>query len=283
MNRQTAKQKFLPIYLRDHPENAAMTLLKLNSSELMDFFREYSNEDIFPVLSFLPPLVLAQAFEGLEGSRVVDFLNQLSPNMSASILRHWKGPSQDKEDYVDSILKEMEESIAKVTKRLLSYDDHTVGSLMNPVPFAVRENVSVKELMSLLKKQKHRYSRYIYIVDEESLLKGVLPFKDAFYSDEQATLSGLMTAQVISLKPDVTAASALKKSIWKKWDSVPVTDSKNRLIGVVRYDALEQDVVGGVLEEFDNQDLQDAGAALGEVVQLAALGTLCALGIEKRK
>lgn len=284
MDAVESKFKFLSHYLEEHPDNASQVLLNSEVSEISDIVSKLPSSVVAPSLSQLPTVVLADALVNIEKSKVTELISLFSANISASILRNWiKEKSNHKQFINDFLLGLNSNELAKAIKVLLDYPEGTIGSLMNSVPLTVSASLSCEEVLSVLHGKKNRYSRYIYVIDADSLLQGSVPFKDVFYSPKNSLISELMTSKVFSLKATMSASEVFDKVEWKKWDSVPVTDSKNRLAGVIRYDVLENYLVDAKPQTEQDDGINRAGVAIGEVFQIGISATVSALGLDSRK
>ncbi len=283
MATQIARHKLISRYLVDHPESASLILMKTQTSGIVDILNKVPTQHLTNCLSLFPVSVLAEIFNNIEEKQLVEIMEQLSPNKIAATARFLIQGDPSRKVKMESLFLKMKKECVIPLKKLLTFLDHSVGSIMNPIPFSVRENITVKELLKLLRKKKNRYSRYVYVVDGDECLLGVLPFKDAFYCEKESMVSELMTSNPTSLKAERNMREAFADSKWKEWDSLPVTDSKNRLLGVIRRKAIEEALSGTKVPDSSNTEIVKAGAAIGEVLQIAVTGTFSALGLDERK
>ena len=277
------KHKVLSHYLRENPESASVIMMNSGANNLSDLFMKIPGESLLPCLNLLPQSILAESFDGVDDSAALATMNLLPANLVAGVFRQWRGSNTGGNDRVNHLLKGLDIDLAKAVGTLLNYPVGTIGSLMNPIPLSVKSHMTAKEVLALLQRQKNRYSRYIYVVDENFCLEGVLPFKEVFYSDGNSVVSQLMTSSVFAFSPDEDAKKAIVNSSWKKWDSIPVVDVKKRLIGVIRFDVIESFTLGPQVTDTKEKEIQRAGAAVGEIFQIGINATISALGIDERE
>jgi magnesium transporter len=282
MKQHDAKSKILAHYLRENPENAAVVLMHASAPKIADLFQHMSSHDVAVSLSFLPTALLAEVFGGTGDALTIELMSQLPANLNAGVLRQWQNDERWQRR-VEAVLSALEPELAKATKTLLTYPLGTVGSIMHPVPFSVSTQMTIHETLRLLRKKRNRYSRYIYVVDENGCLEGVLPFKDAFYAGKDLIVAQLMTSNIFAFAPELSLTKAFEASAWRKWDSLPIADARNLLVGVLRYDAVEEHMVGLDKRVHDNEELYRASEAVGEVFQIGIHATAAALGFGKRK
>jgi Mg/Co/Ni transporter MgtE len=76
---------------------------------------------------------------------------------------------------------------------------------------------------------------YLYIVDENDILLGVIDIKELLKAPDEALLKDIMTSKVISLKPESTLKEASIMFERYGFRALPVTDANGKIIGVVPY------------------------------------------------
>jgi Mg/Co/Ni transporter MgtE len=76
---------------------------------------------------------------------------------------------------------------------------------------------------------------YLYVVDDQDRLLGVIDIKELLKADDTAFLKDIMVEHVIRLSPENTLKEAATIFVRYGFRAIPVTDENNRLIGVVPY------------------------------------------------
>jgi Mg/Co/Ni transporter MgtE len=76
---------------------------------------------------------------------------------------------------------------------------------------------------------------YVYVVDGQGMLLGVIDLKELLQADDRALLKDIMVENVISLNTDSTLKEASQNFARYDFRALPVTDDKNRLVGVIPY------------------------------------------------
>jgi magnesium transporter len=76
---------------------------------------------------------------------------------------------------------------------------------------------------------------YLYVVDNDDKLLGVIDVKELLLADDKALLEDIMIKNVISLRKESTLRDA--SNMFSRYDfrAMPVTDAEDRMVGVVRY------------------------------------------------
>jgi magnesium transporter len=122
-----------------------------------------------------------------------------------------------------------------------SYPSHTVGRLMNlaPAVFGPDETVAeaVERLRELVRKALITYG---YVVDDEGRLIGVLIFRELLFAGDDQLLSDVMLPDPYSLSAEMGVEAAMRSAVTIHFPEYPVVDAGNRLIGILRGQALFQ-------------------------------------------
>lgn len=266
---------FLEFYFQEHPENAAKVIVSQSDHELASLVQTYSPTHLAKVFDRLPAQLLSDGLQDAPNQTVAAIFAHLDSALVARIARRWRTTGHLLK--VDSVISQLSAKLAQKILALADYPEGTVGALMNPTPFTVAPNYTIANVLEMLKKRRDRYSRYIYVVGVNKELLGVIPFKEAFYSDPHLVISELMSNKVTALKVTTSIQEVLKDKYWNEWDSLPVVNTQNQLRGVLRYDVLASSAQGALQDKNGHQQIASATEALGEVVQIGVKAALSAL------
>jgi magnesium transporter len=96
---------------------------------------------------------------------------------------------------------------------------------------------------------------YVYVVDSDGKLGGLVTMRDLLFNDRKARLADVMLANPFALTPELPLPEAMKLTVNKHYPQYPVTDAEGRLVGLVRGAALFE------LEAFEIT--AQAGAMVG--------------------
>lgn len=183
-------------------------------------------------------------------------------------------PSDEAADIVDSlppaqaieILQLMEEEEAAKVKELLQHEEETAGGLMNADFVALSENLSVEEAIQRIREnfREAEVLYYIYTVDKNRKLTGVLSLRKLFLCPPNTLLKEIAMKDVISVPPEMDQEEVAE--IARRYDlvAVPVVDKENKLLGVVTID----DLVDVVQEEAREDIYRIAGTSAREEFSL---------------
>jgi len=149
------------------------------------------------------------------------------------------------DEKVELLLNEMEKESSAEVRELLEYDDKEVGSLMTTDYLSFRETMTIEDTLNELRKQKPEadmiYS--LFITDQDEKLIATVSLRDLVISLPAQKLSEIMDKQIISVQDedpiDKLAAIILKYDLL----AIPVTDSKNILMGMIVIDDIIEDLM----------------------------------------
>ncbi len=223
-----------------HPADIAELYEKLNINEAIylyllldgeraaDVLMELDDEDRHKLLKQLPTEVIAKQFiDNLESDDAVDVMRSLDEDTQEEILSHIEDVEQAG-DIVD----------------LLKYDEDTAGGLMGTEMIVVNENWSMPRCIDEMRKQAEEVDEiyYVYVIDDDERLKGVLPLKRMITSPSVSKIKHVMKREPIVVH-DNDSIEEVAQTI-EKYDLValPVIDSIGRLIGRITIDDVMDEV-----------------------------------------
>lgn len=232
-------------------------------------------EELENIWSLLSKDERIEAFHTIPRHEAEEFFLALSSKDQAEILlnlphheqRSWARllAPDDMADILQSVDKEQQELILHhldaVTKKevtaLLAYAEDEAGGLMSPRYARLRPEMKLDEAISYLKQQTRTQIEsvyYIYVLDEQQHLLGVVSFRELFSGNPNAQVKEVMTTDIIKVHEDTDQESLSKLFSQYKLLVVPVVDPENRLKGIITVD----DVVD-VIKEEATEDIQKIG------------------------
>lgn len=215
-----------------HPADIAELMDELNPEDILLMFRFLKKSDaaeVFSYLSLSNQIKLLDIITTEQAARIVDqlysddavnFLEEVPANLVTKILVH---TSKEKRDLLN---------------KFLSYKEDSAGSAMTEEYLKVLPNMTVGESLNRIRNQKNKIasSSQIYVVSERKNLVGVLSIGELLRAEDNMLIKDIMTENVISCHTDTDQEEALQ--IIQKYDfmALPVTDSENRLVGIITSD-----------------------------------------------
>jgi magnesium transporter len=139
----------------------------------------------------------------------------------------------------------------------LAYAEDAAGGLMSPRYVPLRPDMTVDEAVSYLRRaarERVETIYYIYVVDAEQHLLGVISFRELFAAPPEARVRDVMRTNVISVRDDLDQEAVANVIAENNLMAVPVLDASRRIRGIVTVD----DIVDVVREEA-TEDIQKIG------------------------
>ena len=198
----------------------------------------------------LPPPEAAALIERAVPGEAIEALLQLNPAMVQAILRELEsGPRR-------FIAASAPPEVAAQWKRNANFPKDSIGQLMEPSLSVFSPDMTVGEAVEALRPLvRSAFVTYVYVVDSEGKLGGLVTMRDLLFNDRGARLADVMLAKPFSLAPELTVPEAMKLTVNRHYPQYPVTDAEGRLAGLVRGAALFE------LEAFEIT--AQAGAMVG--------------------
>jgi len=149
-------------------------------------------------------------------------------------------------------LEEVEE-----VEEFLAYPEDSAGSMMYTNVFALHEDTRAKDaIMTLQDQQDAEMVFYLYVIDDDNHLVGVISLRDLVTTPPEALSKDVMIKHVHSVRPETDQEEVARVVSRYNYLAVPVVDAENHLLGIVTVD----DVVDVIREEATEDFLQMAGA-----------------------
>jgi magnesium transporter len=119
------------------------------------------------------------------------------------------------------------------------YDDGTVGRLMEHPPAVFRPGATVREVTEALRAiVGTRMVTYVFVVGGDGRLEGVVAFRELLFAAPEQTLADVMIWKPFSLRAETALVDAMREVVTRHYPVYPVTDANDRLLGMVRGQAL---------------------------------------------
>jgi magnesium transporter len=161
------------------------------------------------------------------------------------------------EDVVKEIVDSQDVTDRAQLQAALSYQEGTVGSLMEFEVASIPEDVDCEAALQYLRKYDELPGQTdaLFVVDRDNRLKGRLPLNKLLVTNPEVAVTAIYETDVSSFVPESDADEAAQA--FERYDliSAPVTDAQGRLIGRVTVDS----VLDYVRERQDEQQLGKVG------------------------
>jgi magnesium transporter len=221
------------IYDEITTNEARFLYLLLDSEKAADTLAELDDDDREEFLRHIPSDIIAHQFiDNMDTDDAADVIADLSEKKQQEVLKHI-----DDLDHSGDIVD------------LLGYDEDTAGGLMAKELVVVNINWTVLTCLKELGRQADEVDEvyYLYVVDDSSVLRGLVSLKDLAISKNTTIISNIMDAGIHSVNVDTPADEVAQ--MMQKYDlvAIPVVDAIGRLVGRITID----DIVDVITEEAE--------------------------------
>ncbi|MBN2068232.1 MAG: magnesium transporter [Opitutales bacterium] len=234
----------------------AQFLERLEIDERRHVLRLLPIESAANILAEMDEEDAAEVVSAMRENRAVEILEDFWPDDAADIVAEL-----DDEDR-DRLLDKMDDESAEAVKDLLAYDAETAGGIMTPDVDTTLENQTVDEAIERIRSftDLHEDLHYVYVVDEEHRLKGVISLRKLIQARPSQRIGELMQTVLKGVVTPETDREevALIMAEYNLAD-LAVVDKNNVLLGVVTHD----DIID-ILQEEATEDIQKLAGAGGD-------------------
>ncbi len=253
----------------------------LNGKELTEFLINGNVDEINKLIQFIHPTDILLALREYEGD-TIDLFKNLSPNIIADIID--EAEDEDKynllsihskifqkkvihemssdelvdlleavsEDEAKSIMINMDQEDVDGVKELLTYPAESAGGIMATEFISVTEDMTIGDTLVYLQKEapEAETSYYIYVEDENHLLKGVISLRDIVVSSFDVKIADIMNSNAMSIPVDMDQEEV--GHIFEKYGflTMPVVNAAMKILGIITADDIME-----ILSDEHTEDL----------------------------
>ena len=215
-----------------HPADIADIISQVSHKQGATFFKDLDVDVAAEALSELKPETQVDIITGMDTDKAADIIEEMPPDEAADILSDL--PVDKAKEILESIEKEEAEDI----QELLSHEEDTAGGLMTNVFIAYPPETTVRKAIENFKKDAEEIEivYYIYVIDTEEKLMGVVSLRDLLLADLDTKLSDIMETKVKTVTPETDEMEVAE--IISKYNLValPVVDIEGFMFGIVTVD-----------------------------------------------
>lgn len=194
---------------------------------------ETSAPDMREILAALSSKGPGEAVSMLKGhpvETVVRVLESLNPAVAQDVLGAFP------EDLLGGIKAAAPPELRTQWERNGKFGENTVGRMMEPPRAVYPPDTTIAMATEDLRLvSKHAFVTYLWVVDAESRLTGVVVMRDMLLTEDKSTrLDEIMIREPFRLDPGMTLSLAMRETAVRHFPVYPVCDDAGKLIGLVR-------------------------------------------------
>lgn len=215
-----------------HPSDLAQILTEIAPEEGTEILSSVDEELAGEALHEVSTEVREKILKEMDKETISDILEEMPPDEAADILGDMP------EETSEELLSMMEKEEAMEVKDLLSYEEDTAGGLMTTEFLDFPPDMTIGDTMADIRLlvPDVEFIYYIYVVDDDDHLLGVVTLKKLLTNPLNKTLREVMTQNVKSVHLDMGRREIAE--IISKYDfiAIPVVDDDKKIRGVITVD-----------------------------------------------
>ena len=215
-----------------HPADIADIVEEMAADERREVFEQLDVETAAEALSEVEPEMQASIVSDLPEERAADILDEMAPDEAADLLQDL--PEERREELVEL----MEKDEAEDVEELLTFPEDSAGGIMTTDFISLAASLTAAQAIDKLRELQPdpELTYYLYVVDGQGQLDGVISLRDLVVARPEAKLSEIMDPHV--LKVEATTSKEDVAALIAKYDllALPVVDARSKLIGTVTID-----------------------------------------------
>ena len=214
-----------------HPADLADIIEDLSGRERSAIFHALDTETAAEALEEIDPKIQKALIETITVEKASDIVEEMSPSDAADLLADLP------EERAEEILEGMEQEKAEDLRELLVHPDETAGALMTTAYLSLTLGVTVETAIARLKAEAPNLDiiDYVYVMDEEEVLMGVVSIRDLLTAQSHQFLSEIFAPRVVSVKLDEGQNNVVEAFAKYGFRALPVVDEGNHLKGVIGF------------------------------------------------
>ena len=213
-----------------HPEDLADILEELSHEERIHIFSALDSEVAADALEATEPRVQREILASTSTERVAQIFTHLSPVQIADIIAIL--PHDDSEEFV----KILKGDVASKVHQLLTQHDVSASTLAMHCFLGFLGDLTVEEAFTRFREEARGcdVTMYIYVVDSEQHLRGVIDINELLQADPKNTLEQIMTRNVVTVAPTTMRGEVEALFLKYHFRAIPIVDESEKIVGVIR-------------------------------------------------
>ena len=219
--------------LHEEPEHVKVLLEHLPNEVVAAIIEHEEVEDQYELLELFFDERQKEILEEMSNDEITDLLGELE--------------EEDKQ----KVLEKMEEEDKQEVEKLLSFDPDTAGGIMTTEYICIHAKNTVQDTLKFLQTNTEEDTTYyLYVVDKENVLKGVVSLRDIVTNSFDTPMLSITNPNVISVMYNEDQEEVASK--FKKYGFIlmPVVDEQNHMLGIIEFNEIID-----VMEEETTEDI----------------------------
>lgn len=235
-----------------HPATVADALAgEFDVEEVWRFLHHTNIRNQAAIFEYFPIEWQVRMVEGTGRQHMAKLIEQMSHDDRADLLRRLMPRVREQ------LLRLVDEANRRDIAQLAKYEENTAGAFMTTDYAWLPANITAAEALDRLRLQAPDSETiyYIYILDEERKLLGVLSLRELILAARHVLIRDLMEKDIVYVRVTDDREQVAQEMARYDLLAIPVVDEERRLVGIVTHD----DIIDVVVKEA-TEDVHRLGA-----------------------
>ena len=219
--------------LAEHdPHDAADILEALDEEGAVDLLQDLPRDNAGEVLDEMHPEAAADLLEELEAVEAAAMLETMEPDQAADVVGALEPIERT------AVLAALGPGASAEIEALLLHAADSAGGMMTTdvaaLPIDMSAGVAIETLRELHGELGSNLL-YVYAVDSENRLVGVVSFRDLVFASPETSIRDVIEPTLVSVKPDTDREQVAELIQRYRLIAVPVVENDGTLVGMVKF------------------------------------------------
>ncbi|MFA5794806.1 MAG: CBS domain-containing protein [Candidatus Brocadiia bacterium] len=224
-----------------NPADMAEILTALDRYERVSTFKLMDPQTAAEALVEIDLKMQKELMDLIDGEKRREIVTRMPSDKAADLVSRLSRRRQEE------ILKQIPQPKSGEIRSLLSHPEQTAGALMTTDYVSLNKDTTAEQAMAKIREisvaNKPVYLYYIYVIDNDQTLQGVVNMRRLFAAQPASKLSEIMNTKLVKVKVNTHEAKIIKTYIKYNFVALPVVDNHNILKGVILFKDLADKVM----------------------------------------
>ena len=266
MSYSITREELKKVLLDGDQQQIKKLITNIHPADILDILHE-DEDSIKELMDHLPNDVVANIIEEEDDEdEQYELLKLFSDGKQRKIID--ETPKDEITDLIgeleenekQDILNKMDQDDKADVEKLLTFEPDTAGGIMTTEYISIRSGNTVEKTLKYLQENTEQDTTYyLYVVDPQNVLKGVVSLRDIVSSTFDTKMIDITNPNVKSVLYNVDQEEVARK--FKKYGFImmPVVDEEDHLLGVIEFD----DIID-IMQEESTEDINLLGGVDSE-------------------
>jgi len=216
------------------PGSAADILEALHEEDAADLLRDLDADDAADVLDQMRAAAAADVIEEFDIDAAAQLISEMEPDQAVDLLS-----ALEEDEVRDEVIAALAPDVRLEINQLIVYPPDSAGGLMTTDFAALPMGITTGEAIESLRRLHEEIGSnltYVYVVDIEGRIAGVVPFRELVFARPHTGLDEIMLSNPVTVTVDTDREIVAELIQRYHLISIPVTDAQGFLAGIVKID-----------------------------------------------